>query len=102
MCQSLVRCQYCVHMRARTLLPLTALCALIAAGFTGWSCGTTSVHSGSACARARIGDRTVCLQPNVRCERSHEGVYRSYGLTCVLSSNGYRLQQRSYIGPPNP
>jgi hypothetical protein len=87
-------------VRARTFIPLIALSAL-AMGST-WSCSQTSVQSGSQCARARIGGKDVCLKPNVRCERSHERVYRSYGLTCVLEGNGYRLQQRTYIAPPNP
>jgi hypothetical protein len=34
--------------------------------------------------------------------RSHERVYRSYGLTCVHGADGYRLQQRNFVAPPNP
>lgn len=89
-------------MSARRIAPLAALAALLASGFT-WSCtGSTTTHSSARCAQARIGKRAVCLKPNVRCERSHERVYRSYGLTCVLRADGYRLQQRSFVGPPNP
>jgi hypothetical protein len=87
---------------AGSILALAAISASIAAGFT-WSCsGSSSRSSAAQCARARIAGRTVCLKPNVRCVRSHERVYRSYGLACVLGANGYRLQQRNYVGPPNP
>ena len=79
---------------------LAALAALLASGFT-WSCAESSTSS-ARCAHARIGQRTVCLKPNVRCERSHERIYRSYGLTCVLHADGYRLKQRSFVAPPNP
>lgn len=87
-------------MSARTVLPLAVLSAL-AMGST-WSCSQTSFQSGTHCVQARVGGKDVCLKPNVRCERSHERVYRSYGLTCVLQGNGFRLQQRNYIAPPNP
>jgi len=84
------------------VLALAAISAALAAGFT-WSCTGSSTRSSTAqCARARIAGRSVCLKPNVRCERSHERAYRSYGLTCVLGPKGYRLQQRNYVGPPNP
>ena len=87
---------------AGSILALAAISAAIAAGFT-WSCAGSSPRPSTAqCARARIAGRTVCLKPNVRCERSHERVYRSYGLTCVLGGNGYRLQERSFVAPPNP
>jgi hypothetical protein len=85
-----------------SVLALAAISAAIAAGFT-WSCtGSSSRSSAVQCARARIAGRTVCLKPNVRCERSHERVYRSYGLTCVLGGNGYRLRERNFVAPPNP
>jgi hypothetical protein len=89
-------------MSARWIAPFAALAALLASGFT-WSCAGSSTSSSSApCVRARIGQRTVCLKPNVRCERSHERIYRSYGLTCALRDDGYRLKQRSFVAPPNP
>jgi hypothetical protein len=105
-CQSLARCQYLSEMgnarRVASVLALAALSAVIAAGFT-WSCAGTSTGSGNAaCARAKIAGRVVCLKPNVHCERSHERVYRSYGLTCVLRDDGFRLEQRNFIAPPNP
>jgi hypothetical protein len=87
-------------MSAHRVALLAVLAALLASGFT-WSCAGSST-TGSPCARARIGERTVCLKPNVRCERSHERIYRSYGLTCVLRADGYRLKERSFVAPPNP
>jgi hypothetical protein len=85
-----------------SILALAAISAAIATGFT-WSCtGSSSGSSAMHCIRARIAGRIVCLKPNVRCVRAHERVYRSYGLTCVLRADGYRLQQRTFIAPPNP
>jgi hypothetical protein len=87
--------------RLASVLALAALSAVIAAGFT-WSCAGTSTGSGTAgCVRAKIAGRIVCLKPNVRCERSHERIYRSYGLTCVLRDDGFRLKERNFIAPPN-
>jgi hypothetical protein len=89
-------------MSARGLAPFAVLAALLASGFT-WSCASSSSTGPSVpCVRARIGERTVCLKPNVRCEHSHERIYRSYGLTCVVRADGYRLKQRTFVAPPNP
>jgi hypothetical protein len=87
----------------RAALALAVISAAIAAGFV-WSCSSQSSGSGTAaaCSRARIGGRTVCLKPRMRCEQRYERIYRSYGLTCHAGPDGYRLRQRTYIGPPNP
>jgi len=84
----------------RSSLALTAVSTLLAAGFPGC---TTSIHSSkAACTRARIGGRTVCLKPQVRCKPRYERIYRSYGLTCKRGVDGSRLRARNYVGPPNP
>jgi hypothetical protein len=70
--------------------------ALFAATFPGCS---TSVHQTvTACARARIGGKIVCLRPRERCQSRYERIYRSYGLTCRKGV----LRERNYIGPANP
>ena len=82
----------------RIALALTVLSGLLASGFV-WSCSSRSSGSRSAaCTPARIGGRSVCLEPGLRCEQRYERIYRSYALTC----RGDRLRERTYIGPPNP
>jgi hypothetical protein len=44
----------------------------------------------------------VCLRPSLPCEQRYERVYRKYGLTCRAAPSGYRLRERTYIGPPSP
>ena len=80
------------------MAPQAALLALagLLAVFPGCS---ASVHSSTtACARARVGGKVVCLKPGVKCASRYERVYRSYGLTC----KGTHLGQRTYVGPANP
>jgi hypothetical protein len=88
----------------RSLLVLAAASAFLASGFVG-SCSRESSRSGSGgggCAQARVGGRSVCLKPGIACRRRYERVYRSYGLTCRLGPAGYKLRERTYIGPANP
>jgi len=87
----------------RSLLVLAAASAFLASGFVG-SCSRESSRSGSsgACAQARVGGRSVCLRQGVACRRRYERIYRSYGLTCRLGPAGYKLRERTYIGPANP
>jgi hypothetical protein len=70
--------------------------ALLAAFFPG--CATTVHSSQTACAKARIAGKNVCLRPRERCASRYERIYRSYGLTCKQGV----LRQRTYIGKPNP
>jgi len=88
------------RLGVRSNLALTVASVLLAAGFPG--CSTTLHSSSTACARARIAGRTVCLRAQQRCERRYERVYRSYALTCKPGADGYRLRERTYVGPPNP
>jgi hypothetical protein len=69
---------------------------LLASLFPG--CSTTVHRSATACMRAKVGGKVVCLAPGKRCSARHERVYRSYGLTCRKGV----LRERSYIGPANP
>jgi len=82
----------------RCTLALALLSALLAAGFV-WSCSSRTSGSRSAgCTPARVGGRSVCLKPGLRCEQRYEHIYRSYALTC----RGGRLREKTYIGPGNP
>jgi hypothetical protein len=75
---------------------LAATAALLAATFPG--CSTSTHSSQTACARARIGGKIVCVKRGERCSSRYERIYRSYGLTCKKSV----LRERNYIGPANP
>ena len=75
---------------------LAASTALLAAMFPG--CSTSVQSSKTACARARIGGKVVCVKPGRLCKSRYERIYRSYALTC----KGGRLRERNYIGPANP
>jgi hypothetical protein len=85
----------------RSPLVLAAVSVLLGGGFLG-SCSGASSRSAGGCARARVGGRVVCLRAGRACEPGHERVYRSYGLTCKPGAGGYRLRERTFIGPPNP
>jgi hypothetical protein len=78
------------------LAALLAALALLAASFEG--CSRNYQAKPSACARARIGEKTVCVKPGGRCDTRYEHAYRSYGLTCRKGI----LRQHNYIGTPNP
>jgi len=69
---------------------------LLAATFPG--CSTTVHQTATACTRAKVGGKVVCLRPRERCAARYERVYRSYGLTCRKGV----LRERNYIGPANP
>jgi hypothetical protein len=85
-----------------SLLALATVSAFLASGFIG-SCSRGSSSTGSGgCTRARVGGQAVCLRPGLRCQPSHERVYRSYALTCRHGADGYRLRERTFIGPANP
>jgi hypothetical protein len=77
-------------------LAATVLSALAASSFPGCS---TSVHQTvTACTRAKVGGKVVCLRPRERCHARYERIYRSYGLTCRRGI----LRGRNYMGPANP
>jgi hypothetical protein len=69
--------------------------AFLAATFHG--CSSYQAKP-TACARARIGEKIVCVKPGLRCNSRYEHAYRSYGLTCRKGI----LRQHNYVGPPNP
>jgi hypothetical protein len=70
--------------------------ALAAGIFPGCS---SSVHeTQTACARAKVGGKIVCLRAQERCRSRYERIYRSYGLTCRKGV----LRERSFIAPANP
>jgi hypothetical protein len=73
-----------------------AATALIAATFP--SCSRTVHSSQTACARARVGGKVVCVKAGERCSARYEQIYRSYALTCRKGI----LRERDYIGPANP
>jgi hypothetical protein len=75
---------------------LAATTALLAATFPG--CSTSVQSSKTACVRARIGGKVVCVKPGERCSSRYERIYRSYGLTCRKTV----LRERNFIGPANP
>jgi hypothetical protein len=75
---------------------LAATAALLAATFPG--CTSYSEQHLTACSRAKIAGKVVCLRPGERCSSRHERIYRSYALTCRKGV----LRQRNYIGPANP
>jgi hypothetical protein len=85
----------------RSLLVLAALAIMLGSGFFG-SCSRSSSRSAGGCSQARVGGKLTCLQTGQRCRPGHERVYRSYGLTCKLDAGGYRLRERTFIGPANP
>lgn len=83
----------------RGMTPLAAAAALVLSALTLFHGCAGSAHSTkAACIPARIGGRTACLRPGVRCKPQYQRVYRSYGLTC----KGSELRQRNYVGPGNP
>jgi hypothetical protein len=87
----------------RSLLALAAAAILLGCGFLG-SCSGKASHSagGGGCSPAQVGGKPTCLQTGQRCKPGHERVYRSYGLTCKPGDGGYRLRERTFIGPANP
>ena len=86
----------------RSLLVLATAAVFLATGFLGSCSWKTSHSSARACVPARVGGKAVCLKRGQACERRYERVYRSYGLTCRRGPAGYRLRERTYIGPANP
>ena len=70
--------------------------ALLLATFP--SCSTSVRSSQTACAKARIGGKAVCVKPGERCQSRYERIYRGYALTCRKGV----LRERNYIGPANP
>jgi hypothetical protein len=86
---------------------LTAALATIAAAVTppaGGSRPSAARAATAGCVRANVSGQIECLAPGHLCLTRHERVYRFYGLTCVAARRGgaYRLQQRTFIGPPLP
>jgi hypothetical protein len=73
-----------------------ALAASLLVVFPG--CSTRAHSSQTACTKARIGGKVVCLRPGERCQARHERIYRSYGLSCRKGV----LRERNFIAPPNP
>lgn len=75
---------------------LAATAALLSAAFPG--CSTSYHVTQTACARARIGGKIVCVRAGERCSPRYERRYRAYGLTCRKGV----LREHNYIGPATP
>lgn len=89
-----------LHALAATLATLAAAVMLP----VGASRPSVGGHPATGCVRANVGGRIDCLAPGRPCLTPYERVYRFYGLTCGVArqDGAYRLEQRTYIGPPRP
>jgi hypothetical protein len=83
----------------KRLVVLGALVVLVSvAASTALGRNAARPDSTAACAKARIGGKSVCLRAGTACKATYNSIYKKHGFTCIAG----HLRKTQTAKPPAP